>query len=65
MDRFILRGLLPLMLGSLACQPVIAIGQNEFLLFLLLFAVLLGPPIYRFARRIEVFLQSRKQDQKE
>ncbi len=52
-----------LLMGSMACQPVIAIGRNEFLLVLLLFAVLLGPPLYRMARRLEEFLQRRKKDQ--
>lgn len=63
MNKKFLLGFLPLLLGSLACQPVIAIGRNEFLLVLLLFVVLLGPPLYRMARRLEEFLQRRKKDQ--
>jgi hypothetical protein len=63
MNKKFLLGILPLLLGSLACQPVIAIGRNEFLLVLLLIAVLLGPPLYRLARRLEEFLQRRKKDQ--
>ena len=59
--KFLIR-LLLLLLGSLACQPVIAIGRNEFLLVLLLIAVLLGPPLYRLARRVEEFLQRRNKD---
>lgn len=63
MNKKFLLGILPLLLGLLACQPVFAIGRNEFLLILLLFAVLLGPPLYRLARRVEEFLQRRKKDQ--
>ena len=59
--QFLLR-LFPLLLSVLACQPVIAIGRNEFLLVLLLIAVLLGPPLYRFVRWAEEFLQRRKKD---
>ena len=57
-----MRGILPLLLSSLACQPVIAIGGNEILLVLVLSAVLLGPPIYRIARRVEQFLQRRRRE---
>ena len=62
MNKKFLLGILPLLLGVLACQPVIAIGRNEFLLVLLLFAVLLGPPLYKMARRLEEFFQRRKKD---
>ena len=62
MSKKFLFWILPLLLGSLACQPVIAIGRNEFLFVLLLIAVLLGPPLYRLARKLEEFLQRRKKD---
>ncbi|HSL47183.1 MAG TPA: hypothetical protein VK897_27335 [Anaerolineales bacterium] len=52
-----------LAVSVLACQPVIAIGWNEFLVVFLLFAVLLGPLIYRFLRRVEKFLKRRRPDQ--
>lgn len=44
----------------LACQPVIAIGRNELLFIFLLMAVLLGPPIYKFVRRVKEFLKRKK-----
>jgi hypothetical protein len=62
MNRNLIRGLFPLLLSTIACQPVIAIGRNEFLIVLLLIVVLLGPPLYRFARRVEEFLKHRKKD---
>ncbi|MEP0807125.1 MAG: hypothetical protein HRF47_16710 [Chloroflexota bacterium] len=42
-----------LILGVLACQPVLAIGWREAVLILLLVAWLIGPPVYRFLRRLE------------
>lgn len=47
------RGLLALLFSSLACQPVIAVGWRELLVVFVLTAVLLGPPVYRFLRRLE------------
>ncbi len=44
-----------LFFSLLACRPVIAIGWEEFLLLLALIAFLLGPPLYRFLRRLENF----------
>ncbi len=49
-------GWLALLVSALACEPVFAIGKNELLCLLILIAVLLGPPIYRFLRRVEKFL---------
>lgn len=60
MNRNMILGLFLLMLSMLACQPVIAIGRNEFLIVLLVVVVLLGPPLYRFVRRVEEFLKRRK-----
>jgi len=42
-----------LILGALACQPVLAIGWREGVLILLLMVLLIGPPVYRFLRRLE------------
>jgi hypothetical protein len=52
--------LLILLLITLACEPMIAIGKYEFLILIGLMALFLGPPIYRFIRRVERFLK--KQD---
>ena len=37
----------------LACEPVIAVGWREILFLFILIAILLGPPVYRFIRRLE------------
>ena len=63
MKRNLIRGLFPLLLSTLACQPVIAIGGNEFLIILLVIVVLLGPPLYRLVRRVEEFLRHRKKEE--
>jgi len=42
-----------LILGTLACEPIFAIGWKEILLVVVLAAFLLGPPLYRFLRRLE------------
>jgi hypothetical protein len=44
-------------LSVLACRPVLAISWNEFLIIGVLFAVLLGPPVYRLFRRAEEFFK--------
>jgi hypothetical protein len=54
-------GFCVLTLGTLACQPVIAIGWREGLVILIVMAVLLGPPVYRFLRRIENLRRKRDQ----
>jgi hypothetical protein len=51
-----------LLLSTVACQPVIAMGWNEFLFLFLLVAVLLGPPVYKFVRRIERKFRGREKD---
>lgn len=62
MDKRFLRGLIPLLVSVLACEPMIAIGKYEFLILVVVIAVLLGPPLYRFARRVEKFLKRGKDD---
>ena len=54
--------LVPLLLASVACQPMIAIGKYEFLVLITLMAVLLGPPVYKLIRRVEQFLKREKGD---
>jgi hypothetical protein len=62
MYRRFLYGLLALVISTLACEPVIAVGKNELLCLLVLIVVLLGPPIYKFARRVEEFLKHKEKD---
>jgi len=50
-----------LLLSALACRPVIAVGWEEFLFLFIVIGLLLGPPLYRFIRRIDDF---RKHEQK-
>jgi len=54
-------GMALLLLSVIACQPVIAIGWRELLFIAVLVALLIGPPVYRFFRRLE---NSRKQKEK-
>lgn len=45
--------LITLTLASLACRPVMTVGWGELLFVLALLAILVGPPLYRFLRRLE------------
>jgi hypothetical protein len=60
--RFVF-GLMALVAMTLACSPVIAISWNEFLIISIFIAVLLGPPAYRFIRRLEQWLRREKKDE--
>jgi hypothetical protein len=62
MNKQSLYGLFALVVATLACSPVIAISWNEFLIIGVFVAVLLGPPLYRFVRKLEQFLKRRKED---
>ena len=62
MKQKFLYGWLALIASTLACQPVIAIGKNELLCLLVLILALLGPPLYKFARRVEKLLKNEKKD---
>jgi hypothetical protein len=44
-----------LLLSTLACEPVIAIGWRELLCVVGLMAFLFGPPLYRLIRKLENF----------
>jgi len=57
MNKNILAGVSILLLGTLACEPVIAIGWKEIFFVFILLAFLFGPPVYRFIRRIEISLK--------
>jgi membrane protein YdbS with pleckstrin-like domain len=50
------------MISLFACQPVIAIGWREILFVFILVAIVFGPPIYRFIRKIEDFRKHEKTD---
>lgn len=62
MNKNLWRGLLALVLTALACQPVIAVGGRELLIVFLLVVVLLGPPVYRLIRKIELRLRQTDKD---
>lgn len=57
LNKRFLYAFLALFLGTLACEPMIGIGQNELLCLLIVGIVLLGPPLYRFAKRVDKFLK--------
>ena len=57
-----LAGLLVLIFSTLACRPVIAIGWEEFLFLFIVIVVLIGPPVYRFIRRIENHQKHKQKD---
>jgi len=48
-------GIAVLLLGTLACEPIFAVGWKEILFVIVLAAFLLGPPLYRFLRKLEKF----------
>lgn len=50
-----LSGLGLLLLANLACRPVLTIGWQEIGILILLLAFLLGPALFRLARRWEEF----------
>jgi hypothetical protein len=62
MNKGFLNGVIALLLSTLACRPVIAIGWQEFLIFFVLLTLELGPPLYRFVQRIENFRRRQKKD---
>ena len=62
MSKKILYGLLALFISTLACEPVIAIGWKEMFFVFLFAAILFGPPLYKFIRRLEKFLKHEKQN---
>jgi len=61
MKRRIITGSTILLLSVIACEPVFAIGWKEILFVFVLGIFLLGPPVYRFFRRLENY---RKQKDK-
>jgi len=62
MNKKILYSLLVLILSTHACRPLLTISWNELLIVSLLFAVLLGPSLYRFARRVEEFFKPKEKN---
>ncbi len=49
-------------LPALACRPVIAIGWGELLIFLLLFLLLFGLPLWRFWKKWREFKKEMKRE---
>ena len=62
MYKKVLYGILALVFSSLACKPVFAIGWNELLFLFIVIAALLGPPLYKFMRRLEEFWNRKQKD---
>jgi hypothetical protein len=60
MNKGFLYGLLAIGFSTLACSPVIAVSWNEFLIIGVIVAVLLGPPLYRFIRRVDDFRRNER-----
>ena len=52
--------LFALLLVTLACEPVIAIGWQELLILIAVIGFLIGPPLYRFFRTFEKHRNKRK-----
>jgi hypothetical protein len=52
---YILASIYSMAIGILACRPIIAVGWEELLFLFVLIAILLGPLVYRFIRKIEDF----------
>jgi len=44
-----------LLATSLSCRPVMTIGWSEIAILIVIVAILLGPVIYKFARRMNEF----------
>jgi hypothetical protein len=65
MNKIFVSSILALLITILACRPVIAIGWNEFLIIAIVFAVLLGPPLYRLMSRVEQLRKHVKKKEKE
>lgn len=59
-----LAALTVLTLAALACRPVIAIGWGELTIFVILFLVLLGPPLFRFWKRWQEFKRDQEKREK-
>ena len=64
MNKRFLRGLIPLLLGLLACQPMVVIGWTEFFFVFILIAILIGPPLYKLIRGIEIKSAQNDKDEK-
>jgi hypothetical protein len=55
MKNYFIAGVVVLLLSVIACQPVVAIGWREILFVAILAVIVLGPPTYKFFRRLENF----------
>jgi hypothetical protein len=62
MNKRILIGIFTVLISTLGCEPIFAFGWKELFFVFLLFAFLLGPPLYRFIRRVEKFLKHEKKE---
>jgi hypothetical protein len=57
-------GLIALLLVLLSCEPIIAIGWPELIILAILFAVLLGPLMFRIYRFIDKVQRASKTEEK-
>lgn len=60
----VLLAILTLWLASLACEPVIAIGWPELITLFIIFAILMGPLMFRFYRFLDKVQRAMKDEEK-
>jgi hypothetical protein len=56
--------LIVMLLGLLACRPVIAIGWPEFTILVVLIAILLGPLLFRLYRFLDKIQRASQSEEK-
>lgn len=54
MNKRFLWGFFLLVFSALACQPMIVVGWRELFFIFVLIAILIGPPLYRLIRKLEI-----------
>jgi hypothetical protein len=59
-----LAGFIALLLCLLSCEPVIAIGWEEFLAIIILIAILLGPLLLRLYRLLDKIQKANQSEEK-
>ena len=54
MNKRFLSGFFLLVFSAVACQPMVVVGWKEFFFIFALMAILIGPPLYRLIRKLEI-----------